>query len=199
LCLAPRKAVIAADTLSKFGETKVERKYRIYDKIIHFKDSYIGVTGASAHRKVLQHLLTENSELVRFDSEMNIFISYLNLHPILKENYFMNTSEENDDTYESSQIDALIANPNGIFGMYSWREVFEYEKFWALGSGFDCAMGAMYAVYDVFDEPEQIAEIGVKSACEFDDACGLPMTLHSVILETENSQDSRSRKGKKKS
>jgi len=30
--------------------------------------------------------------------------------------------EEEDDPYESSQITALIANPAGIFGIYSYRD-----------------------------------------------------------------------------
>ena len=97
----------------------------------------------------------------------------------------MNTSEDNDNTYESSQIDALIANQHGIFGMYSWREVYEYDKFWALGSGFDCAMGAMFSTYDLLETPEQIAETAINAACEFDDSCGLPITLYSVDLKAK--------------
>ncbi len=61
----------------------------------------------------------------------------------------MKPDEEEDDPYESSQITALLANPNGIFfGVYSLREVYEYERFWAIGSGADYALGAMQAVYD---------------------------------------------------
>lgn len=176
------KIVIAADTLSKFGETKVERKYRNLDKIISFNDSYIGITGALANVVVFSHLIAKYADQISFDNQNDIFNSYLKIHPILKDEYFMNSTEDNENTYESSQIDALIANPNGIFGMYSWREVYEYEKFWALGSGFDCAMGAMYSTYDLLDEPEQIAENAVKAACEFNDSCGLPMTIHSIKL-----------------
>jgi ATP-dependent protease HslVU (ClpYQ) peptidase subunit len=105
---------------------------------------------------------------------------------MLKENYFINTSENDTaDTYESSQIDALIANPKGIFGIYSWREVYEFEKFWALGSGRDYALGALFANYDLINEPEQIAEIAVTAACEFDDGCGLLITTHSISLDNK--------------
>jgi len=48
----------------------------------------------------------------------------------------------------ASQIDALIANAYGIFGMFEFREVHEFEKFWAIGSGKAYALGAMYAVYE---------------------------------------------------
>ena len=55
--------------------------------------------------------------------------------------------EEEDDPYESTQITALIANEHGIFGVYSMREVFEYTRFWAVGSGREFALGAMHALY----------------------------------------------------
>ena len=42
----------------------------------------------------------------------------------------------------------LIANASGIFGVYSYREVFEFDRFWGIGSGRSFALGAMYAVYD---------------------------------------------------
>ena len=40
-----------------------------------------------------------------------------------------------------------IANAHGIFGVYSMRDVIEYERFWASGSGGDYALGAMHALY----------------------------------------------------
>ena len=62
-----------------------------------------------------------------------------------KEQHFLNPKEEEDDPYESTQITALIANANGIFGVYSMREVFEYNHFWAVGSGREFALGAMHS------------------------------------------------------
>ena len=50
----------------------------------------------------------------------------------------------------SLRVDAdhrAVTNEHGIFGIYSMREVFEYTKFWAAGSGRDVALGAMYALY----------------------------------------------------
>lgn len=177
------KAVIGADTLYGFGSVKVSRTYiNQHEKIHQCNDSFIGLVGASAHDGVLQHLIKHHKNKLSFNSKSDIFETYLRIHPILKENYFINTNEGENDEYESSQIDALVANPDGIFGMYSWREVYEFERFWALGSGRDYALGAMFANYDLFDEPEQIAEIGIKAACEFDDGCGLPLRIHSVIL-----------------
>lgn len=177
------KVVIAADSLSKSGNSRVTSNYRNTEKIIAFNNSYIGIVGPSAHLNVFRHLVANHSDKISLNSEEEIFDTYLKLHEILKEDYYMNTDEDDSDNiYESSQVDALIINPNGMFGMYSWREAYEYKKFWALGAGFDFAMGAMHSTFDLYDEAEQIAETGIKAACEFDDSCGLPMQIFSVEL-----------------
>ena len=67
--------------------------------------------------------------------------------------------------------------------MFEFREVHEFEKFWAIGSGKPYALGAMYAVYDQLDDPEEIAKMGITASCEFDNACELPMSLYSLKLK----------------
>ena len=92
-----------------------------------------------------------------------MFETYSQVHNILKEKYFLNTKEDEDDPYESSQITSLIANPHGIFGVYSYREVFSFDRFWGIGSGRNFALGAMYAVYDSAASAREIAEVGVQA------------------------------------
>lgn len=178
------KVVIAADTIYSFGSMNAKAEYLNNRTKIHkFGDSFVGSVGATAHENVLEHLFEKHKAKLAFGSTKEIFDTYLRLHPILKDEYFMKPSRGDDeDEYETSQIDLLIANPNGIFGMYSLREVYEYEKFWAIGSGRSYALGALFTNYDSMDEPEQIAEIAVTAACEFDDGCGLPITIHSIPL-----------------
>ena len=128
-------AVIAADTLTTFGNTRLHAsKDASHDKILHIADSYVGVCGSAAHHLVLSSLLAKTPD-VQLNSKAAIFETFRKLHPILKEECFLNPKEDEEDPYESSQITALIANSSGIFGIYSMREVFEYTKFWAIGSG----------------------------------------------------------------
>ena len=180
------KAVIASDTLYRFGNLEVSPTYINQSNKIHqCGNSFVGVVGVSAHDGVLQHLIANHKDKLSFSTKTDIFDTYLQIHPLLKEKYFINTTEGDNDEYESSQIDALITNPNGIFGMYSWREVYEFEKFWALGSGRDFALGALFTNYDSLDNPEEIADIAIKAACEFDDGCGLPIIIHSTSLSNK--------------
>lgn len=177
------KAVIAADTLYGFGSTNLSSKYISKEsKILQFEDSFVGTVGAPAHDVVLRDLFETHRSLIRLNSKMEIFETYLQLHKILKEDYFLKPDEEENKEYESSQIAGLIANQYGIFGMYTLREVFEFDRFWAIGSGTEFALGAMFAVYEQFDDAVQIAETGVRAACEFNDGCGLPLETHQIEL-----------------
>ncbi|HID80901.1 MAG TPA: MFS transporter [Chromatiales bacterium] len=176
---------IAADSLTTFGETKLSAQHDpAHDKIIQHADSYIGIVGSAAHQMVLDSALKKIGEEVNLLGRQEIFDTFNKVHPILKESFFLNPKDEDDDAYESSHIDALIVNSSGLFGVFSLREVFEYAQFWAIGSGADFALGAMHALYDKLGTAEAIAQAGVEAGAEFNNATGLPMTLYSIDLPT---------------
>ena len=173
---------IAADSLTTFGDTRLGRQYKgEHDKIIEIGGSYIGLCGSSAHHLVLSALLPK-LENPKLDSRMEVYETFRRLHPILKEQGYLNPKEDEDDPYESSQITALIVNKSGIYGVYSYREVFDYERFWAIGSGRNFALGAMYAAYDRCKTAADVATIGVEAGAEFDTATQGPIVLHTVKL-----------------
>jgi ATP-dependent protease HslVU (ClpYQ) peptidase subunit len=174
---------IAADSLTTFGDVRLAAPYdRSYDKIVRHGDTYIGLCGSAAHQLVFESLLNANGRL-DFSSKLAIFETFRKLHPILKEQHFLNPKEEEDDPYESTQITALIANPHGIFGVYSMREVFEYAQYWAVGSGKEFALGAMHALYGRLKTADSIATAGVEAGAMFDKNSALPMTLYTVKLK----------------
>jgi ATP-dependent protease HslVU (ClpYQ) peptidase subunit len=76
----------------------------------------------------------------------------------------------------------MVANPSGIYAVYSMREVFEFERFWAIGSGRDFALGAMYALYPNAKTAKAVAQAGILAGAEFDTGTSLPMTVHAVKL-----------------
>jgi ATP-dependent HslUV protease subunit HslV len=103
-----------------------------------------------------------------------VFDTFLKLHPKLKERFFLNTKEHDSDPYESSQFTIVIANSHGIFGVESYREVFEFERFWAVGSGRRFALGAMYRRLRQGQERARGGEAGVAAGCEFDTSSAAP-------------------------
>lgn len=180
-------ACIAADSLTSFGETKQSAEFvSDSDKIIRFagygSDNYMGIVGSAAHHLVMQNLIINHADKIDFSNRLAIFNTLKTIHPILKEEYFLNSKEEDNDSYESSRVDALVMNANGIFGLYSLREVDQYSRFWAVGSGSEFALGAMHAAYDLIDGAEQIARAGVSAGATFDNGSALPMTCYSIEL-----------------
>ena len=177
-------ACIAADSLTSFGDTRQPAEYvSDYEKIIRFAgDNYIGIVGSAAHHLVMQNLLEKHADKVDFSDRFSIFESMRQLHPVLKDEYFLNSKDEDEDSYESSRVDALIMNRNGIFGLYSLREVDEYTRFWAVGSGSEFALGAMRVAYDLYDDAEAIASAGIEAGACFDTSSALPMTSHRLEL-----------------
>jgi ATP-dependent HslUV protease, peptidase subunit HslV len=178
---------IAADSLTSFGDTKQSAEF-VADssKIIQFGDFYLGVVGSAAHQLVLKSLLLHHADKIDFSSQMAIFESLKNIHPVLKDEYFLNSKDEDEDAYETSRIDALLINPQGMFGIYSLREVDEYTKFWAVGSGAEYALGAMHAIYEQCDTAEQVAKAGVMAGATFDNASALPMQSMSLNLKSKS-------------
>ncbi|HEX6705995.1 MAG TPA: MFS transporter [Albitalea sp.] len=179
------QVAIAGDSLVTFGDTRLAHGYEANEKIFKVGDAWIGMSGTTAHFPVLRRALNGlTPDELKLGSRDDVFDTFLRLHPKLKDNFFLNTKEEDSDPYESSQFTALIANAAGIFGVYSYREVFEFERFWGIGTGRAFALGAMFAAYDKAKTAKEIAELGVRAGCEFDKNSSGPVRIQTIKLKT---------------
>jgi len=175
-------AAIAADSLTTFGDTRLSDAFDASsDKMVRHGETVIALCGSAAHQLVYENLLSTAKDL-NFNSKSEIFETFRKLHAILKDQHYLNPKEEDEDAYESTHITALIANPTGIYGIYSMREVFEFKRFWAAGSGREYALGAMNALYDTLDDAEAIARVGVDSGATFDKNSSLPMQVITIAM-----------------
>ncbi len=179
------RAVIASDSQTSFGTTVLRPPFDAAPRKIHkVNDAFVGVVGASAHQNVFASLVEKYPGDFSFQNARHLFETALKLHEHLKERFYLLTREGKDQQeYESSQMDCLVAAPAGIFGLYSYREVHEFGRFWAIGSGNRFALGAMFAAYEHADSPEEIARIGVEAAIALEDGCSPPIAMESVSLK----------------
>jgi ATP-dependent HslUV protease subunit HslV len=181
------QVAIAADTLITFGDTRLGSGYEANDKLFKVGDSWFGMAGTTAHFPVLRRALASlPPDELKLRSRDEVFETFLKLHPKLKEHFFLNTREEDSDPYESSQFTAMIANPHGIFGVYSYREVFEFDRFWAIGTGRAFALGAMYAAFDKAKTARELAELGVRAGCEFDKNSAGPVRVQVLKMKAKD-------------
>lgn len=183
------QVVIAADTLVTFGDTSLPHRYEANSKIFKVDTpagiSYVGMAGTVAHfpalRKAMQALPKADLKL---SSKDEVYDTFLKLHPLLKETFFLQTKEDDSDPYESMQFTVVIANSSGIYGLYSYREIFEFKEFWSIGSGRSFALGAMHATWGSAKTAKEVALAGMQAGCEFDKNSGGPIDVFSVKLKT---------------
>lgn len=177
------EVAIAADTQLGFGSTKVSAKYlKNPDKLYSINGNVIGIVGWTAVTNIVEHLLQSKPDLFNLSTRDEIYETLMTLHGIMKDKYFIETKENDDQPVESNQLDAIIINENGLFEIGSYRDIYEYSQFWAIGSGRRYALGAMEAIYETPMSAADIAVAGVNAACTFDDGCGLPVTVECLKL-----------------
>lgn len=180
-----KEIVIATDSLTSRGSLIISSQYKTNsEKFIKYQDSWIGCVNDHMSTQMLLHALENGEEEFSFDSVDNIYTSMLKLHKILKKKYYLDPKykRDRDQTVESINMQLLVANSSGIYGIGEDKNVESFSKFWAIGSGCTFALGAMYYVFDKYDATK-IAEIGVQSACEFDEGCALPMQIQAMKEE----------------
>lgn len=184
-----RTACIAADTLTTFGDVRLDSAMDCHhSKIQTFGKTHMGIVGSAAHTLVAERAFNEQDVQADFSTRDSTFDTLIRLHPILKERYFLNSKDADEDPYETSQIDAVFINANGIFALFSLREVYEYTRFWAVGSGASYALGAMHAVYDRYKTAKDIAQAGAEAGARFDTSSQLPLTFKTVKLTQFDNQ-----------
>ena len=184
------QVAIAAETLVTFGDTRLGSRFEANSKILRLDTpqgvNYVGMAGSVAHFPVLRKAMGSlPPEQVLLGSKDEIFDTFTRLHPVLKDQFYLQTKEDDNDPYESSQFSVVIANQTGIYGLYSYREIFEFKQFWGIGSGRSFALGAMHAIWDKAKTAREVAMVGVNAGCEFDKNSAPPVELHSLKLKAK--------------
>ncbi len=182
------QVVLAADTLVTFGDTRLSHAQEANRKLFNIDDaegrSIFAASGSVAHFPALQHALAAMpKDDLKLRGKDEIYRTFIKLHPLMKESFFLQTKEEDHDPYESSQFSLMLANASGIYGVYSYREVFEFKQFWSIGSGRSFALGAMHAVYPKARSARDVAEAGIAAGCEFDRNSAGPADVLTLKLK----------------
>jgi ATP-dependent protease HslVU (ClpYQ) peptidase subunit len=184
---------LAAESLTTFEDTRLPFENDAAPEKIFAVDTvdgtaYVGVVGYTAHFLVLKQAMedfAEHEDGLDLGSREAVFETFRQLHPVLKESYYLlPDSGQEGDPYESSQVSVLIASPGGIFGVYDMREVHAYKRFWAMGSGYPYALGAMWEAYDRL-EARALAERGAEAGVAFDRSSAGPVLSFETALAEE--------------
>jgi ATP-dependent HslUV protease, peptidase subunit HslV len=180
-----KRLCIATDTLTSFGSRKEVANKHVYDpgKIIQIGPNFVGVSGHASWALILNHYFSQNKNIPEWKTADQIFDILNNFHQHLKDNYFLHLSYSRYEPLESSNFGLLIINSHGIFEADYLRVVRQHKYFSAIGVGIEYALGAIKAVYDLIDDSEEIAKIGIEAAAQFDRKTDLPIQIQCINLE----------------
>ena len=175
---------IACDSLTANSSYRLQyqAEYKVNDrKLLTFGNSILGLSGTLAVHQIFEDLLA-NTEVVEFSSRQDIFRWLLSKQETFKSTYFLKPDVSNNKSQvtETNWLSVLIANPHGIFSISGYREVIEYSKFWAIGSGGNFALGAMEVLYEQDLTASEIAEAGATAATKFNPGCAPPIYVENV-------------------
>ena len=192
---------IACDTQTTNGSQllKYTAEYKVnHIKLIPYGHSIFGLSGSTAISQIFEDLLVQ-LEPVPLASRSEIFRWLLSNQTTLKTEYFLKTDVASDKQQptESLGLYALMVNPHGIFTINPYREVSEYTKFWAIGSGSTLALGALEVLYEQNLKASKIAEKAALIATKFNAGCSPPIHVEK-ISKGKTSKRKRTTKKKKK-
>ena len=190
---------IACDTQTSGGMVlKYTAEYKVnHIKLIPYGESIFGLTGSTAISQIFEDLCA-NVDPVPLTSRSEIFRWFLSHQDTLKTEYYLKPEVQTDkhQPTESQGIHALLANPYGIFSISWYRDVTEYSKFWAIGSGANFALGALDILYGQKLTATEIAREAALTATKFNLGCAPPIHVET-IQKAKTAKRKRSTRKKK--
>jgi ATP-dependent protease HslVU (ClpYQ) peptidase subunit len=145
-------------------------------KIHRLGDAYVGVSGSMTHHNVLGSVYAKNPELFSFASVGDIFETFRQIQPKLRDEYYLMPKEDDpEQAFETNHMEGLVISSTGLFSFCGYGQVAEYNSFWAVGSGTDYALGVLEATYSLRRGAKELAVTAAEVACKFNSYCGLPI------------------------
>jgi ATP-dependent protease HslVU (ClpYQ) peptidase subunit len=169
-----RKTVIAADTQSNFGDRRVTVENHRAPKIRRVGANYVATSGWGIYDDVLRDYVARVRRPA-LKTEQQVFTFFMKLWKELHERYsLVNDQPHEDDRSPFGDLDAafLVVNKDAIMHVSGNMSVSRFEKYYAIGSGADFAMGALHVLYDRVADVEELAREACATAMAYDVFCG---------------------------
>lgn len=189
-----QELVIAADTQDSFGSNRVSFENYRSKKIVSIGDSYVATSGWGVYEDILTDYLATR-ESVALNTKPQIFAFFMKFWKDLHEHYsFVKDQTDEEEASPFGELDSsfLIANQRGIFYVSSNMSITKFEQYFAIGSGANFSLGAMFALYDLNYTAEEIAHKAIEAAITFNVYCGGGIDLFHIITHPRPSQEGNS-------
>lgn len=166
--------VIAADSLTTLGNTKIPHELHNAEKIRPVGVHWIATTGWGLYDNILVDFIARNKG-ARLGGEKEIFAFFLRLWRALHKTYtLVNDQADEKESGPFGNLDStfLVAGRHGIFYVGPDLSVTAVERYFAIGSGAPFSLGALHALYGGKLDAAALATRAVEAAIAFDNYCG---------------------------
>lgn len=175
---------LASDSQTSFGSERVPPQNRAEVKYLKVGSAYIATTGWTLYANILSDWLSRRRNQPRLNDEASIFRFFNELWRQLHDRYsFVNDQADDSDGSPFGNLDSsfIVANPSGVFSVSTDMSVARFDRYFAIGSGSQVAIGALHALYETDLGAEAIAHAAVAAAMDHDIYCGPP--INSVTFK----------------
>jgi len=174
--------IVAADTLTSFGNSKVPPALHAAEKVRRVGRSLLATTGWGLYENILDDVIARRKN-IRLGSREQIFDFFLRLWNDLHKKYsFVNDQIDEKEAGPFGNLDStfLVAGRAGIFYVGPDMSVTKVKHYFAIGSGAQFALGTLHALHGSKLGAEEIARRAVAAAIAFDTYCGGEAQIHRV-------------------
>jgi len=184
IAVAVRKGgetAIAADTQTNFGEFKVPPDNYRSVKFRRVGESYLAVTGWELYDDILSDYFEQVQP--KLDTREDVFRFFMKFWRDLHKRYpFVNDQAHPDERSPFGELDStfLVVNGNGIYYVSGNMSVTRFERYTAIGSGADYALGALQALYESDLDAAGLARRACEAAMTFNIYCGGEVELRTL-------------------
>lgn len=179
-----RQLVLGTDSQTSFGSSRVPTDNLKTIKIHQIGAAYLATTGWGLYENILDDYLTR-SPGVKIDTKQTIFAFFMTFWKELHEHYpFVKDQPDKEDESPFGSLDAsfLVISAQGIFHIGADMSVTTFEKYYAIGSGADYALGAVAALYNDTLDATTVCQKAIAAAIDFDVHCGGEIDIRVIDL-----------------
>ena len=179
-----RQLVLGTDSQTSFGSSRVPTDNLKTIKIHQIGDAYLATTGWGLCENILDDYLTRSPD-AKLDTKHAIFTFFMTFWKELHDSYsFVKDQSDKDDESPFGSLDAsfLVVSPQGVFHVGSDMSVTAFEKYYAIGSGADYALGAVSALYEDSPDAVTVCRKAIAAAIDFDVHCGGDIDIRIIDL-----------------
>ncbi len=179
-----RQLALGTDSQTSFGSSRVPSDNLRTTKIHQIGATYLATTGWGLYENILDDYLARAPD-AKLETKGAIFAFFMTFWKELHDSYsFVKDQSDKDDESPFGSLDAsfLVISREGVFHVGADMSVTAFEKYYAIGSGADYALGAISALYHDTPDTVTVCRKAIEAALDFDVLCGGEIDIKVIEL-----------------